>query len=86
MFEFTWKDDVTKQLTLGSSAQYWDSVFPSAIRTAPDGYFGMNDSSIALVSSVLTARKVVDHETRIRLLEVENEALRREIDQLKNAA
>jgi len=86
VFDFTWKNDITKQLTLGSSAQYWQSVFPNAIRQTPDGYLGMDYSSIALASAVLTARKVVDHEKRIRLLEVENEALRREIDQLKKAA
>ena len=86
IFDFTWKSDAVKELTLGSSAQYWQTVFPSAVRQTPDGYLGMDYSSIALASAVLTARKVVDHEKRIRLLEVENEALRREIDQLKNAA
>ena len=88
IFDFTWKSDAVKELTLGSSAQYWQTVFPNAVRTTPDGYLGMDYSSIALASAVLTARKVVDHEKRIRLLEVENEALRREIDQLKlkNAA
>ena len=36
--------------------------------------------------AILAARKVVDHEARIRLLEVENAALRNEINQLKKVA
>ena len=86
IFDFTWKSDAVKELTLGSSAQYWQKVFPNAVRTTPDGYLGMDYSSIALASAVLTARKVVDHEARIRLLEVENAALRNEINQLKKVA
>ena len=42
VFDFTWKNDITKQLTLGSSAQYWKSVFSNAIRQTPDGYLGMD--------------------------------------------
>ena len=86
IFDFTWKSDAVKELTLGSSAQYWQTVFPNAVRQTPDGYLGMDYSSIALASAVLTARKVVDHEARIRLLEVENAALRNEINQLKKVA
>ena len=86
VFDFAWKNDITKQLTLGSSAQYWQSVFPNAIRQTPDGYLGMDYSSIALTSAVLIARRVVDHEARIKLLEVENAALRNEINQLKKVA
>lgn len=88
IFDFRWKYELNGALNLGTSAQYWEMVFPNAVKTTPDGYLGMDYSSIALASAVLTARKVVDHEKRIRLLEVENEALRREIDQLKlkNAA
>ena len=37
----------------------------------------------ALVSAIITARKVVDHERRITELEKENERLRTKIEQLR---
>ena len=86
IFNFVFKDAKVQNVMLGTSAQYWMAVLPSAVTVAPNSYLSMDYGSTALAAAVITARKVVDHEKRIRLLEVENEALRREIDQLKNAA
>lgn len=86
VFNFTFKNSETRNVLLGTSAQYWETVFPNAISVAPNSYLSMDYGATALAAAVITARKVVDHEKRIRLLEVENEALRKEIDQLKNAA
>ena len=85
VFNFMWKDDATHTY-VGTSAQYWQQIFPNAIVTGQDGYLSMDYAGTALAAAVITARKVLDHEGRIRLLEVENQALRQEIAQLKKAA
>ena len=86
IFDFTWIDGRDKDLHLGSSAQFWRDIFPNAISTMYDGHYAMDYGATALAAAVITARKVVDHEARIRLLEVENAALRNEINQLKKVA
>lgn len=85
IFTFTWKD-FTCNMQQGSSAQYWRDVLPNGVAEASNGTLGMDYATTALISAVITARKVVDHEARIRLLEVENAALRNEINQLKKVA
>ena len=86
VFNFTFKDAEVQNVMLGTSAQYWMTVLPNAVTVAPNSYLSMDYGATALAAAVLTARKVVDHEKRIRLLEVENEALRNEIAELKKAA
>ena len=86
IFNFTFKDAKVQNVMLGTSAQYWQKYLPHGVSIAPNGYLSMDYGSIALAAAVLTARKVVDHEARIRLLEVENAALRNEINQLKKVA
>ena len=85
IFTFTWKD-FTGNMQQGSSAQYWRDILPNGVAEASNGTLGMDYATTALISAVITARKVVDHEARIRLLEVENAALRNEINQLKKVA
>ena len=76
VFNFTWKDG--KQGTyLGTSAQEIQKIFPAAVSTMKDGYLAMDYGATALAAAVLTARKVVNHEERIRQLERENEELRK---------
>jgi hypothetical protein len=76
VFNFTWKDG--KQGTyLGTSAQEIQKLFPAAVSTMKDGYLAMDYGATALAAAVLTARKVVNHEERIRQLETENEKLRK---------
>lgn len=76
VFNFTWKDG--KQGTyLGTSAQEIQKIFPHAVSTMKDGYLAMDYGATALAAAVLTARKVVNHEERIRQLERENEELRK---------
>lgn len=72
VFNFTWKEG--KQGTyLGTSAQEVQKIFPAAVSTMNDGCLAMDYGAAALAAAVLTARKVVDHEERIRQLERENE-------------
>jgi hypothetical protein len=76
VFNFTWKEG--KQGTyLGTSAQEIQKLFPAAVSTMKDGYLAMDYGATALAAAVLTARKVVNHEERIRQLETENEKLRK---------
>lgn len=92
VFDFTYKNDDAKIINLGTSAQYWKKVMPSAVKEMGDGYLSMNYGGTALAAAVLTARKVVNHEDRIRELEnrlnmseAENRELRKEIEILKAA-
>lgn len=85
IFNFTWKKREKKTLHLGTSAQYIREVFPNAVTQFSDGYFGLDYGATALAAAVITARKVVDHELRIKQLEQENAILRKEIEELKAA-
>ena len=80
IFRFAWKDGSGE--SAGSSAQYWRSALPAAVRER-DGYLEMQYGNIALISAVAIARetlrlasRVSDHERRIRELEAENRRLR----------
>ena len=80
IFNFRWKDGSGE--SAGSSAQYWRSALPAAVRER-DGYLEMQYGNIALISAVAIARetlrlgsRVSDHERRIRELEAENRRLR----------
>ena len=74
-------------LHVGSIAQNWQSVLPEVVLTANDEEhtLSMQYGVAALVSSITIARKVVNHEERIKELEKECERLRTELEQLKVA-
>ena len=76
IFNYKWKSGGVS-IMLGSSAQYWQNVFQHAVEIGPENYLYMDYSSVALASAVMVARKVVNHEERIRQLETENEKLRK---------
>jgi hypothetical protein len=79
IFNFTWKNSTDKDTYLGTSAQEVKKLFPSAVSVMSDGMLGMAYGETALAAAVMTARKVVDHEARIKQLERENEQLRKEL-------
>lgn len=81
---FSWKKD--GKPGAGSIAQYWQPLIPQAVHGRPDGFLGMEYGNIALVSAILIARKVNDHEERIKALERENAELKKEVERLKSAA
>lgn len=85
IIKFTWKEPKAedKGLQVGSIAQYWEKVLPEAVKRDKEGTLSMSYGVVALVSAIITARKVVDHERRISELEKENERLRTEIEQLR---
>ena len=86
-FSYYWKDKKAHDelLHVGSSAQYWRTVLPEVVLEAKDekGTLSMQYGVAALVSAIITARKVVDHERRISALEKENERLKTEVEQLR---
>ena len=73
------RDD--KDLHVGSLAQNWQSILPQVVMKANDkeGTLSMSYGVAALMASIVTARKVVDHERRIQELERENRELRKQL-------
>ena len=86
-FEFNFKDDEQKSTHIGTSAQYWQSV-NGVVTEDSEGRLGMDYSSLGVVMGISLAKELSrfesDTDRRIRLLEEENEELRKEIEQLKN--
>ena len=88
LFKFTWNDE--KEYSgqhIGSAAQYWQTVLPELVSIGRDTEqtLAMQYDVIALASAITVAKTVVNHEERIILLERENEALKKEIADLKSA-
>ena len=83
-FSNYWKDKKAHDelLHVGSSAQYWRTVLPDVVLEAKDekGTLSMQYGVAALVSAITIARKVMDHEKRIKLLEQENEELKKQLN------
>jgi hypothetical protein len=69
IFSFRWKDKPNKPLELGTSAQYWKAHLPYGVKQTNSGYLAIDYGATALAAAVFTARKVVDHESRIKQLE-----------------
>ena len=65
---FTWKDSRDENDHLGSIAQYWQPIVPE-LTPMVNGRLTMDYAAIALLSSISIARKVEDHEERLRELE-----------------
>ena len=81
--QFLWKGKRAKEgLQVGTLAQYWQGVLPEVVMDK-GGELSMQYGVAAIVSAIITARKVVDHERRISELEKENERLRTEVEQLR---
>ena len=86
VIKFLWKKGYgDKKQHIGSIAQYWQKYLPLAVEEENGGYFSMQYGVIALLASIATAKKVVDHEKRISDLEKENEILKEQVEQLKAA-
>ena len=82
--QFLWKDKERRKdgQQVGTLAQYWQTVLPEVV-SDKGGELSMQYGVAALVSAIVTARKVIDHERRITELEKENERLKEEISQLR---
>ena len=88
LFKFTWNNETKYSgQHIGSAAQYWQTVLPELVSIGRDAdmTLAMQYDVIALASAITVAKTVVNHEERIILLERENEALKKEIADLKSA-
>lgn len=87
LFKFTWNDGTDNDMHIGSAAQYWQTILPELVIQGSDEdlTLAMQYDVIALASAITVAKTVVNHEERIILLERENEALKKEIANLKSA-
>ena len=80
---YQWNDGrEDKELHVGSIAQNWQTVLPEVVLKANDeeGTLSMQYGVAALVSSIIIARKVVNHEDRIKQLEKENKELKERLN------
>lgn len=75
----------TGVVDVGSTAQYWGAILPELTRTDEQGWMSLDYGKTALLASVSLARKADDHEARIKALEAENRALKKEIERIKAA-
>jgi hypothetical protein len=66
--KFYWKDKHDEDLHVGSIAQYWQKVLPETVKEK-NSELAMDYSVIALMCGITIARKVEDHESRLRRLE-----------------
>ena len=66
--KFTWKDEKKPGLFVGSLAQYWQKALPEVVQDH-DGTLSLDYQVTALMAAIVTARKVENHETRLRRLE-----------------
>ena len=66
--KFFWKDRRNEGIQVGSVAQFWGAYLPEVVMDK-GGELSMQYGVTALVSAIITARKVVDHERRIQALE-----------------
>ena len=78
IIKYTWKNGEEGQPTrIGTIAQYWENIIPEAVHSDEDGYLTIEYDDIALVSSIISARKLKEQEEKISRLE-------KEIEELKN--
>lgn len=79
---FTWKDGRDDRIHIGGIADDVQKVLPEVIYNM-DNVLCMDYGNAAFAISASLIKPVVNHEERIKVLEEENERLKREIEQLK---
>lgn len=84
VFQFMFKEQrKNKRMSVGTSAQYWDAVMPEVVTRDADGMLGLDYGVTALVSTIILAKGMTEHERRITKLEMENAELRARIKDLE---
>ena len=84
VFQFMFKEQrKNKRMLVGTSAQYWDAVMPEVVTRDADGMLGLDYGVTALVSTIILAKGMTEHERRITKLEMENAELRARIKDLE---
>lgn len=84
---YKWNDRRDNDLHVGSIAQNWQRILPEVVSVANDleGTLSINYGVAAMIASIVTAKKVVDHEARIKALESENRELKEKLQTLQIA-
>lgn len=80
---FEWKGNKALGAQVGTIAQYWQRALPQVVHDRGDGYLSMQYDVAALLGTITIAKRVQNHEERIKDLERENEALREQLKELK---
>ncbi len=77
---FDWKDG--RGSSAGTVAQDWKKLVPELVH-GEDGNMTLAYGQVAMLNTILLARKSEDHEERIKALEAENKKLKEEINRLR---
>lgn len=64
-FDYTYKNDESKNVQIGTSAQYWQTVCPNSVKTNEDGILGLNYQGVALGSAICLAKKIKEQQSEI---------------------
>ncbi len=84
VFSYRWTDREDDKVHLGTTAQYWlPTKFCDAVDTSNPNFYHLNYGALGVAIGVMVAKKVVNHEERIKELEervknleIENKQLR----------
>ena len=77
LFTFKWNDREDKTEHLGTSAQYWESVAPWLVKGTD--FKVLDYSTLGVAIGISLANKTVNLEERVKILEKENEQLKKQI-------
>lgn len=83
MVSFEWTKNKSLGAQVGTIAQYWQKALPQVVHDRGDGYLSMQYDVAALLGTITIAKRVQNHEERIKELERENEALREQLKEFK---
>lgn len=64
-FDYTYKKDESKNVQIGTSAQYWQTVCPNSVKEDEDGILGLNYQGVALGSAICLAKKIKEQQSEI---------------------
>ena len=76
LFTFTWNNREDKTPHFGTSAQYWENVCSELV--SGSDFKTLNYASLGVGMGISLAKKVVNHEERIKMLELEIKRLKEE--------
>lgn len=64
-FDYTYKNDESKNVQIGTSAQYWQTVCPNSVKANENGILGLNYQGVALGSAICLAKKIKEQQSEI---------------------
>lgn len=76
LFTYKWNDREDDTIYLGSSAQYWEKIAPWLV--SGDDFKSLNYATLGVAMGISLAKKTINHEERIKILEAEIKRLKRE--------